>query len=655
MRRNLKKAKAPPSYLALAAGQVKPEGWLLDWARASAAGIAGDLYMRHVVFEKGWTGEDFQSKGEMGRGLRWPLEQSAYWLDGLVRLAYILEGDNLKKLAHQRLDTVVDGTTSNGQTLIWWEPADVLRVEGENLPFDKFTRNFNNWSHAHMGRALVAYYRITGNPKILEALTTAYSNYPIPPLAKDAFVPHGAATNLDPMLETYALSGDERVLEAALGYANSDEFRQLTQEWSTEDLPPGHTVLYYEHARVPAITSVLTGDEQALRASRRVLELGLTQHGLPVGLASGQEHLMGIGAVRGLETCTAAASGWTNKWMLQITGEGKYADQVEQGTLNAGAAAVTRDFDQVCYFQSMNRIDGVVPVHEIKAIEGFDYSPTAGKTLCCVANATRMIPDYIQHMWLATMDGGLAAGVYGPCRVETVVADGTSITIHSKTDYPFNETVELTVTPQNTVKFPLHIRIPGWCTNPSIHVNNTPVEQSADSTNYVKLQREWKPGDKVRLHFPMTVQVSLGKTTPVPDVEYFKKPVRAVPITKVKKFGQPFATVHYGPLVFALPMEEENPNRAKEGAQWNYALAAPEIETTSSRVEIVRNPMPAEFRWQLDAPLKLKLPAVRFDWKPSNTQPLPDDPVAGGQKESITLVPYGTTRFRVSMFPLSSQ
>ena len=102
---------------------------------------------------------------------------------------------------------------------------------------------------------------------------------------------------------------------------------------------------------------------------------------------------MGTGAIRGLETCTAAASAWTNKWMLQVTGDRRYADQMERAVLNAGAAAISRDFDTACYFQTLNRIDGVVPVHVIEGIEGYEYSKTAGPTLCCIGNASRLIPD----------------------------------------------------------------------------------------------------------------------------------------------------------------------------------------------------------------------------------------------------------------------
>jgi hypothetical protein len=58
--------------------------------------------------------------------------------------------------------------------------------------------------------------------------------------------------------------------------------------------------------------------------------------------------------------------------------------------------------------------------------------------------------------------------------------------------------------------------------------------------------------------------------------------------------------------------------------------------------------------WPLDAPVKLIAPAARFDWRPTELQPLLESPVASGTPAQISLVPYGCTKVRVSMFPVTS-
>ena len=63
--------------------------------------------------------------------------------------------------------------------------------------------------------------------------------------------------------------------------------------------------------------------------------------------------------------------------------------------------------------------------------------------------------------------------------------------------------------------------------------------------------------------------------------------------------------------------------------------------------------MPAHWDWPLDAPLVLTVPARSIEWKPTDAQPLPAGPVMGTASETIRLVPYGCTKFRISMFPIT--
>jgi len=87
-----------------------------------------------------------------------------------------------------------------------------------------------------------------------------------------------------------------------------------------------------------------------------------------------------------------------------------------------------------------------------------------------------------------------------------------------------------------------------------------------------------------------------------------------------------------------------------EGAAFNYALDA---ASASDALRVLRGPMPEPWAWGLDAPVKILVSAIQFDWQPTELQPLPAAPIEGGRPAPITLVPYGCTRFRVSMFPVS--
>ena len=67
--------------------------------------------------------------------------------------------------------------------------------------------------------------------------------------------------------------------------------------------------------------------------------------------------------------------------------------------------------------------------------------------------------------------------------------------------------------------------------------------------------------------------------------------------------------------------------------------------------------MPAKWDWPLAAPLKLQANAVEVDWNPDPRAPrLPLLPAAKRKSpERVTLIPYGCTKFRISMFPVTAE
>ena len=61
--------------------------------------------------------------------------------------------------------------------------------------------------------------------------------------------------------------------------------------------------------------------------------------------------------------------------------------------------------------------------------------------------------------------------------------------------------------------------------------------------------------------------------------------------------------------------------------------------------------------WPLNSPLKLRVNAVEIAWKPDPGNPkLPPLPVTSTKPaEPVTLIPYGCTKFRISMLPVAAE
>jgi hypothetical protein len=634
---------AKPSFVALPAGTVRPEGWLRDWAEAAAAGITGHLDERDPVFGMAWKGVGFSAIGtNPTTGTGWCLEQSSYWLDGAIRLAYILNDSALINKVSSRLNTVIDGVIEkDSRSFVWWTDVDFHRS------------HFDNWAHSHLGRAMVAYYEATGEPRILDALQKAYREFephPVPLYFGDRVC---GCTNIDPMLSVYELSGDTAILANIKKIAADSVTLSAVAGWNRGDFDRAHGVITYENIRIPALLYLVTNQKENLDGSLAYMDYLDKNHLLPYDIISSEEHVAGVGSTRNTETCNVGCSEWTYSQLLEVTGESNWGDRIERVFFNAAPAPVSRDFQTMSYYQASNHIEGLLP-HDVPGHPGkgaYNFKPTGHDVLCCVGNINRAIPFFIMHQWLGSLDGGLAAALYAPSTVKTIVGNGIPVEIKTVTDYPFEETVRMTVNPAEQCKFPLYLRVPAWTENMVVRINDEKINV-ASAHGFAKVERKWKVGDKIELTFPMHAEITEGRETPYPQMDYFKRGGSVGRnLANETEVSSPFRVVTYGPLLFALPVKDIDENTQDQSAKWNYAL----VSDNGNDIEIERHPMPARWAWKIeDAPVRLKVRAAEFDWQPTETLPMPKEYIktVTAKAEEITLVPYGCTKFRISMFPI---
>ena len=623
-----------PAFIALPPGAVQPGGWLRDWCMAARDGYTGHMDEYDDEFKRAWAA-DHQMTGERLQWPKgaWPYEGGGYWVDGLVRLGYALHDDDLIQQAKRRLNVVVDHMNPNSILFLWWldknNPDDVASVGiGNAWPM---------WASGLLGRAMAAYYAGSGDPRVLQTLETAY--------AGDWLRMGWGMSNPWPAFDTYTWTGNKKIAETltSLFSENGGGKGKGAESWNRYGkLPskePGaeendHVVHFLESTTPWAMGYLWTGKRELLDAAlawHDLLERDAMQpHGAPVA----DEYYGPTGAFRGTETCDVAGYVWSQIALLTVTGEGRMADRAERAFFNAGPATVSRDFRTHVYFQTPNRVVDMYPPHPHgPKAEGNSYQPTH-YPLCCTAALNRILPNYVMHMWMATYDNGLAATHYGPCKVSALVADRVPVELVCRTDYPFNESIDVSVTPDREARFPLFFRIPGWCRDPELRVNGTDVKAAPDARGFVRVERLWKPSDTIRLRLPMAVSVRTGRDN--------------------NAQGVPYASVSYGPLLFALPIPDtQGPNTPDPDAKWGYALDVQD-DALGGDMSVEREAMPAQWDWPLASPLKLRANAVACDWTPSVEHPLPAKPISKREPpERITLVPYGCTKFRVSMFPVT--
>ncbi|MFB6219055.1 MAG: beta-L-arabinofuranosidase domain-containing protein, partial [Halobacteriaceae archaeon] len=393
-----------------------------------------------------------------------------------------------------------------------------------------------------------------------------------------------------------------------------------------------HVVNTAMGVKAPAVRFRRTGDAGDRAAAATALDTLDAFHGQAGGRFSGDEHLAGHDPTRGTELCAVVEEMYSLETLVATLGEVRFADRLEALAFNALPAAFTADMSAHQYDQQANQVLSNVaerPWSNGPDANTFGLEPNYG---CCTANLHQGWPKLATRAWMRA-DDGLAATSYVPTAV-TADVGGQEVRVVVETDYPFADTVALRVETAAPAAFALHLRIPGWCESADLDL---PGETRApDGGQFHRVEREWADGD--------TVTLDLG-----------------APLEAERRYRGAVALAR-GPLVFSLPVAAEFQQYGGEAPfedwelypaeQWAYGLA---VDTDSPAGELVRR-APGEVPFSPDAPpVELEVegaPVEGWGLAGNDAGPVPASPTAGGERESLTLVPYGCTNLRVTEFPL---
>ena len=640
-------------YHELPVGSIKPAGWLLHQLQIMREGTTGHLDEVHAKIRNsnGWLG---------GTGDGW--EETPYWLDGAVPLAYLLDDTALKSKVLQYIDWTIDNQRPSGYfgPITKWE-----RETRKQVTADSCAQGEDWWPKMIMLKVLQQYYTASKDARVIPFMTRFFQ-YQLKSLQKctvGRWTEWAASRAADNMLIAqwlYGITKDPALLQLSellhrQAYRWTDLFAgrdwviraaalQNSEAWMTR-----HGVNVGMALKDPAVWYQRTGNRNYLSTSRTVFNDLMTLHGLPMGIFSADEDLHGNDPVQGTELCAVVESMFSLEQMIAISGDLTYMDALERMTFNALPAQTTDDYNNKQYFQIANQ------VHIKRGVFHFSlpFSRQMNNVLgmrsgytCCLANMHQGWTKFTTHLWYGTANNGLAALHYSPNTIKAKVgAAGTEVTIDEITSYPFSDEVLFRFRMQKPTAFPLQLRIPSWCREASVMLNGH-LLQKYKGGQVITVNRGWKDGDALKLLLPMH--------------------------TFTSNWGGNSRAVERGPLVYALKLSErwEKGSEEREGdyfsvypaADWNFGLLDslvrnPSVMEVKEVQEVTEN-----FIWNLaHAPLELKAYGKKIpDWKIVNDvapQPVTArDGLYMGTVDAtvhqLTLVPYGCTKVRIVAFPV---
>ena len=387
-----------------------------------------------------------------------------------------------------------------------WELVEDLSHEFYNL--------------GHMVEGAIAHYQATGKRNFLD-IAIAYADCVCREIGDGADqvvrVPGHQIAEMA-LAKLYLVTGEKKYLDQAKffldkrGYTSRrDEYSQAHQPVLEQDEAVGHAVrAAYMYAGM-ADVAALTGDQGYIDAIDAIWDnivtkklyitggIGATSN----GEAFGENYeLPNMSAY--CETCAAIGNVYVNHRLFLLHGESKYYDVLERTLYNGLISGVSLDGGGFFY------------PNPLESIGQHQRQPWFG-CACCPSNICRFIPSLPGYVY-ATKGSDVYVNLF-MSNTSNLTVNGKKVQLSQETRYPWNGDIAITVDNNKAKAWTMKVRIPGWVRGQvvpsnlyeytdgkrlgySITVNGEKVESELQN-GYFCINRTWKKGDVVRVHFDM--------------------------------------------------------------------------------------------------------------------------------------------------------
>jgi uncharacterized protein len=366
----------------------------------------------------------------------------------------------------------------------------------------------------HMLQGAIAYYRATGDQKLLNASLRFVNDFLIPnygPAPKKPIVSGHPEIEMG-LIELYRITGDKRSLDLAgyilqgdprMGFAEHRTIYMFSgTPFTARTKLEGHAVRamyaccgatdYYMETGDPAYWKTLNTLWQDMTSTKMYVSggVGSRSDGEAFGDAYELPNFRAYG-----ESCAAIGNMMWNWRMLAVTGDAKFTDVIERALYNGINSGMSLDGTLYCYRNPLA------------------FDPSTGDKIrnpwydvtCCPPNLERTFASLPGYFYSTSSDG-IYLHLYDNSELNWRLENGTGLKVAQKTNYPWDGTVNISVAPSEPADFTFYLRIPGWADRAQVAVNGkalTGVKQG----EYLPIHRRWSPGDSIRVDMEMTPQI----------------------------------------------------------------------------------------------------------------------------------------------------
>ncbi|MEL1262889.1 glycoside hydrolase family 127 protein [Pseudoxanthomonas putridarboris] len=187
-----------------------------------------------------------------------------------------------------------------------------------------------------------------------------------------------------------------------------------------------------------------------------------------------------------VETCSLLAWIQLNRELLAVTGDARYAEEIERTAYNDLLGAQAPNGEDWCYYSFPN---------------GRRVHTTYWR--CCKSSGAMALEE-LPALFYGVGDGGdVRVNLYGAGEAALPHPRAGRVSLRQVTEYPFDGRIRIEVTPERSTAFALCLRIPSWAQGARISVNGEALDLDAVPGSYLRVPRQWRAGDQVALDFPL--------------------------------------------------------------------------------------------------------------------------------------------------------
>ncbi len=447
----------------------------------------------------------------------WYGEHAGKWLAAaarsFARTQDLTLGENLKRVAGWLIERQdADGYLGNyapERRFMVPQPPKALSWNGEPA-----LRTWDIWTHSYLLLGLLELYKAIPDPAYLDAAvrigdlcwrTIVQGGIDITTLGNH----HGmsATVLLDPAVDLYTATGNARYLQLAetiLAQADAHPELALLQKalagTDASDIATGKAYQLAWNLVGLAKLQKATGRED-LRVALEKLWANIREHHLSLGggpfggvAHRSREVFNALGAFEPkayVETCSTLAWIQLNRELLGLSGEAKYAEEIERSAYNDLLGALAPNGEDWCYYSFAN---------------GKRVHTTYWR--CCKSSGAMALEELPAVAYGVTSDSGLAVQLYGPSNVHVVLPEAGSVKWVQHTQYPFSGLVCLRLVDieRQGARFTLQLRIPSWAEGARIKLNGELMAIELHPGANARIERSWHKGDEVCLELPMRIR-----------------------------------------------------------------------------------------------------------------------------------------------------